>query len=284
MLASRLGGLLPPLTTDEALELASLQSISRPGFDESAFSIRPFRSPHHTASAVALVGGGNPPRPGEISLAHHGILFLDELPEFTRHVLEVLREPLESGQIMISRANHQVAYPARFQLVAAMNPCPCGYYGHDPTRCNCSVDRIEKYRGRVSGPLMDRIDIHVEVPALPMGAFSDDTMQPRGDEHEQAVLRVADARKLMLERAGKLNAYLTAKETAEICHLCTADQEMLDRAVHKLGLSARGYFKVLKVARTIADLNGKGNIEREHLREAMAFRGLAEAGRGVANR
>ncbi|XOV86248.1 MAG: YifB family Mg chelatase-like AAA ATPase [Pseudomonadota bacterium] len=278
MLASRLPGLLPPLSTAEALELASLQSISRRGFDHSGFGIRPFRSPHHTASAVALVGGGNPPKPGEISLAHNGILFLDELPEFARQVLEVLREPLESGRIMISRANHQVAYPARFQLVAAMNPCPCGFYGHDPTRCHCSLDRIEKYRSRVSGPLMDRIDIHVDVPALPMGAFSDASLQPEVNEHRRSVDIVAQARHMMVARAGKLNAHLTAAETTKSCPLSHSDQLLLDRAVHKLGLSARGYFKVLKVARTIADLAGCEHIETTHLGEAMAFRGMVESG------
>ncbi|MEX2327918.1 MAG: YifB family Mg chelatase-like AAA ATPase, partial [Pseudomonadales bacterium] len=208
MLASRLGTLLPPLRLHESLEVASIQSVSKYGFDVAEWGKRKFRNPHHTASAVALVGGGNPPKPGEISLAHHGVLFLDELPEFSRGVLEVLREPVESGKIIISRAHHQVSYPAQFQLVAAMNPCPCGYHGDKSNRCNCGIDQVEKYRGKISGPLLDRIDLHVEVPPLPLGALSDPVLKGDYQEHESARKRIEAARCAMLERAGKLNAHL----------------------------------------------------------------------------
>lgn len=274
MLASRLPGLLPPLELAQALEVASIQSISKYGFDSSNWSRRPFRSPHHTASGVALVGGGSPPKPGEISLAHQGVLFLDELPEYSRHVLEVLREPLESGRIIVSRANHQVTFPSRFQLVAAMNPCPCGYFGDDSDRCNCSIDQVEKYRGRISGPLMDRIDLHVDVPALPRGALSDPALKPSPGEHDEIVNRVTKAQAVMYARADKLNGHLSSKEVERDCMLAPDDQKRLDEAMYRLRLSARGYYKVLKVARTIADLSGSEMIESPHLAEALGYRKL----------
>ncbi|MFT7243184.1 MAG: magnesium chelatase family protein [Candidatus Azotimanducaceae bacterium] len=271
MLASRLPSLLPAMEQHESLEMASVQSVSRFNFARENWGTRPFRNPHHTASAVALVGGGNPPMPGEISLAHHGVLFLDELPEFSRHVLEVLREPLESGSIVISRANHQVTYPARFQLVSAMNPCPCGYFGDGTNRCDCRSDQIDRYRSRVSGPLLDRIDLHVQVPPLPRGTL----LQPSANlehEHEEAVEQVKQARLAMIERNGCVNAHLSSKETEQFCKLSQEDRSMLDNAMHKLGLSARGYYKVLKVARTIADLSGDEELTTPHLVEALAFR------------
>jgi magnesium chelatase family protein len=274
MLATRLPALLPPLARYEALELACIQSVSRYGFIADEWAMRPFRSPHHTASPVALVGGGNPPKPGEISLAHHGVLFLDELPEFTRAVLEVLRQPIESGRIVISRANHQITYPARFQFVAAMNPCPCGYFAVNSDRCNCGTDRVEKYQGKVSGPLLDRIDLHVDVPALPPGALSNPAFQPAEAEHGDAVADVANARRRMLDRTGKLNAHLNSRETERHCSLKTRDQKLLDKAMHSLGLSARAYFKVLRVARTVADLASSIDIETPHLAEALGFRRL----------
>lgn len=274
MLASRLPALLPPMSLEESLTVASIKSVSKHPFGYADWSARPFRSPHHTSSAVALVGGSNPPRPGEISLAHNGVLFLDEFPEFTRHVLEVLREPLESGRIIISRALRQVEYPAQFQLVVAMNPCPCGYFGDDSDRCNCTNDKIHRYRGRVSGPLLDRIDLHVDVPALPAGALSDPAYQPDTGEHERSVLAVANARLKMLARSNTLNAHLTSSCVAKICRLTPADSNLLDKAMTKLGLSARGYYKILKVARTIADLEGAENIRTSHLTEALGYRRL----------
>jgi magnesium chelatase family protein len=274
MLASRLPTLLPEPSPKEALEIASIQSVSRYNFQPENWGTRPFRSPHHTASAVALVGGGNPPLPGEISLAHQGVLFLDELPEFSRHVLEVLREPLESGSIIISRANHQVHYPAQFQLVSAMNPCPCGYYGDESNRCNCRYDQIEKYRGKTSGPLLDRIDLHINVPPLPKGTLSSNTAESSEDEHVAAREQVVKARARMLERNGKLNAHLSTAETNRYCQLTNQDRIMLDDVMHKLGMSARGFFKVLKVARTLADLMGEEKVTRPQIVEALAYRNL----------
>ena len=274
MLASRLPSLLPPMSLEESLTVASIKSVSKYPFEYTNWSARPFRMPHHTSSAVALVGGSNPPRPGEISLAHNGVLFLDELPEFTRHVLEVLREPLESGRIIISRALRQVEYPARFQLVAAMNPCPCGYFGDDSDRCNCSNDKIQRYKGRVSGPLLDRIDLHVDVPTLPTGALSDPAYRQDTGEHERSVNVVAAARLRMLARSNTLNAHMASSCVERVCRLTQADRNLLDKAMTKLGLSARGYYKILKVARTIADLEGSENIRTAHLTEALGFRRL----------
>jgi len=234
--------------------------------------MRPFRAPHHTASAVALVGGGAIPRPGEISLAHNGVLFLDELPEFERRVLEVLREPLESGRIVISRAARQAEFPASFQLVAAMNPCPCGYAGDPSGRCACTPDQIQRYRARVSGPLLDRIDLQVEVPRVPIAELR----QRAGTEESSAsvLVRVIAARERQLTRAGMANAQLGNREVERDCVLSAGDNTLLERAVDKLGLSARAYHRILRVARTIADLDGSERIHSAHLSEAIQYRRL----------
>jgi magnesium chelatase family protein len=269
MLAARLPGLLPPMTEAEALEAAAMQSLGEKGFQASNWMRRPYRAPHHTASAVALVGGGSDPRPGEISLAHHGVLFLDELTEFDRHVLEVLREPLESGRVAISRAARQVEFPARFQFIAAMNPCPCGYLGHYLGRCHCTPDQVLRYRGKVSGPLQDRIDIQIEVPALPPEHFE----QTAGSESSKTVCeRTWAARGHMLERQGKENAQLIAGEVDEYCVPSAEGSLLLRRAVSRLGLSARAYHRILKVARTIADIAGQQGIAAAHIAEAIQYR------------
>lgn len=274
MLASTLPTLLPEMSLEESLTVASIKSVSKYPFEYTNWYKRPFRSPHHTTSAVALVGGSSPPRPGEISLAHNGVLFLDELPEFTRHVLEVLREPIESGKIIISRAQRQVEYPSRFQLVAAMNPCPCGYYGDESDRCRCNNEQIRRYRARVSGPLLDRIDLHVDVPALPPGSLSNPSYREDTQEHQIKKEQITQARAVMYARSNKLNAYLSSRQIAEVCQLKSADRKMLDKAMTKLGLSARGYYKILKVARTIADLEESEKIETPHLSEALGYRRL----------
>ena len=269
MLASRLPGILPPLEEHEALELAAIRSVAGHDNDVRAWKKRAFRHPHHTASAAALVGGGSIPRPGEISLAHHGVLFLDELPEFNRHVLEVLREPLESGRIAISRAARQVEFPARFQLVAAMNPCPCGYAGDAVARCRCTPDGIARYRSRLSGPLLDRIDLTLDVPRIP----HTDLRGANGGETSAIVReRVVAARSRQLDRAGKPNAWLANREVERDCVLRQRDQDLLDRAVERLGLSARAYHRILRVARTIADLAGAACIETPHVTEAVQYR------------
>jgi magnesium chelatase family protein len=272
MLASRLPGIQPPMDEEEAVESAALASISEQGFSFEQWGQRPFRAPHHTASAVALVGGGSHPRPGEISLAHHGVLFLDELPEFDRKVLEVLREPLESGHITISRAARQAQFPARFQLVAAMNPCPCGYLGHPSGRCHCSGEQVARYRARISGPLLDRIDMHIEVPPLPRGTLQEPQHHSEPSATVQA--RVIACRNRQLERSGKANAQLGNREIKRDCRLSKSDALMLEQATERLGLSARAHHRILKVARTIADLAGSERIEQAHLGEAISYRKL----------
>jgi len=271
MLAQRLPGILPPMTDAEAIEACAVRSVANEPFDVRGWRQRPYRAPHHTASGVALVGGGSHPRPGEISLAHHGVLFLDELPEFDRRVLEVLREPMESGRIVISRAARQAEFPARFQLVAAMNPCPCGYAGDADGRCRCTPDAIARYRGRISGPLLDRIDIVSDVPRIPLtelnakrGAHDEDSASVRA--------RVIAARNVAMQRAGKPNAMLAVREIERDCALGDAERTLLERAMEKLSLSARAYHRVLRVARTIADLAGNERIAREHLAEAVQYR------------
>ncbi|NKN32902.1 YifB family Mg chelatase-like AAA ATPase [Marichromatium bheemlicum] len=274
MLAMRLPGLLPPLSEGEALESAAVRSVSASTpFDPARWCERPFRAPHHTASAVALVGGGSNPRPGEISLAHHGVLFLDELPEFDRRVLEVLREPLESGHIDISRAARQARFPARFQLVAAMNPCPCGYLGDPGGRCHCSREQVARYRARISGPLLDRIDLQIEVPRVELGALLAPTAA--GIEDSATVrMRVCAARARQQRRAGTVNAALGAAEIERDCALDAPGIRMMEQAMARLGLSARAYHRVLKVARTIADLEGAARIAPAHLGEAIGYRRL----------
>ncbi len=273
MLASRLPGILPPMEENEALEVAAVASVSDNGFDNTTWGQRPFRVPHHTASGVALVGGGAHPKPGEISLSHRGVLFLDELPEFDRRVLEVLREPLESGRIIISRAARQAEFPARFQLVAAMNPCPCGYLGDPGGRCRCSADAVSRYRGRISGPLLDRIDMHVEVPAPPREALRVGTP---GDGEDTATVqtRVVQARERMLARSGQPNATLGTRDLERVACLAEKDHQLLEAAVERLGLSARAYHRILRVARTVADLAGAQDIGSSHLAEAIGYRRL----------
>lgn len=269
MLASRLPGLLPPMTEDEAVESAAIASISAQGFSPARWGVRPFRAPHHTASAVALVGGGSHPRPGEISLAHHGVLFLDELPEFDRRVLEVLREPLESGHITISRAARQAQFPARFQLIAAMNPCPCGYLGHASGRCRCTEEQVLRYRARISGPLLDRIDLRIEVPSLPAEALR--AARP-GESSRVVRERATAARERQLARAGRPNARLRPADIARDCRLPPDARALLEQAVTRLGLSARSHDRILKVARTIADLAGAEDIGAAHVAEAVGYR------------
>ncbi len=272
MLASRLPGILPPMSEEEALETAAVHSITNGGFDPATWRIRPFRAPHHTASGVALVGGGGQPRPGEISLAHNGVLFLDELPEFSRHVLEVLREPLESGRITISRAARQAEYPARFQLVAAMNPCPCGYHGHPGGRCRCSPEQVERYRLRLSGPLLDRIDMHVEVPALDFAALGGEAKS--GETSAAVRERVCAARERQQARGVPANARLEGRALEDHCRLDAAGRDLLQQAITRLGLSARATHRILRLARTIADLAGDEVIRPAHLGEAVGYRRL----------
>jgi len=273
MLATRLPGILPPMSEIEAMESAAIQSISDKGFDMRNWRQRPFRAPHHTASGIALVGGGSQPRPGEVSLAHHGVLFLDELPEFDRRVLEVLREPLESGVISISRAARQSEFPARFQLLAAMNPCPCGYAGDPGGRCHCSADQVNRYRSRVSGPLLDRIDMHVHVSAMPVDQLMSRN-KPDPEHSEQIRSRVIRARKRQCARNGKINAYLNNSETEKVVRLEDEHRALLNKAMNKLNLSARAYHRVLRVARTIADLADEEGVSPDHLSEAIGFRNL----------
>ncbi|MGH8190709.1 MAG: YifB family Mg chelatase-like AAA ATPase [Rhodanobacteraceae bacterium] len=276
MLAARLPSILPPMSEAEAIEACAVRSVAGVPFDVNGWRQRPYRAPHHTASGVALVGGGSHPRPGEISLAHNGVLFLDELPEFDRRVLEVLREPLESGRIVISRAAHQAEFPARFQLVAAMNPCPCGYAGDPDGRCRCTPDAIARYRGRISGPLLDRIDLVVEVPRLSLAEL-DAARNPNDEDSATVHARVVASRERAVRRAGKPNAALATRELERDCALGDAERTLIERAMEKLSLSARAYHRVLRVARTIADLAGSERIAREHLAEAVQYRRMDAA-------
>ena len=272
MLAGRLPGLLPPMTQATALESAAILSLVDQ-FRPAHFACRPYRSPHHTASSAALVGGGSVPRPGEISLAHQGVLFLDELPEFDRRVLEALREPLESGSIHISRAARQAEFPARFQLIAAMNPCPCGYHGDPQGRCRCTPDQIARYRNKLSGPLLDRIDLQIEVPALPAEALQN---PPDGESSATVRARVSIARERQLQRQGKPNARLNTREIDRYCQPDAAGAALLRQALTRLNLSPRAYHRILRVARTIADLATQNELSSNHIAEAIQFRRFAK--------
>ncbi len=272
MLASRLPALLPPLTEQQAIDSAAIRSVSNQGFDIKEWMQRPFRAPHHTASGVALVGGGSSPKPGEISLAHNGVLFLDELTEFDRHTLDVLREPLETGTITISRAARQSEFPANFQLIAAMNPCPQGYNCDGKSLCQCTKEQQLKHRSRISAPLLDRIDIHIEVPAIDRKALADNT-QIR-ETNITVKSRINHAYEKQLARSGKSNAELSSRETEKHCQLQTAEIKLLDQAMEKLKLSARAYHRILRMSRTIADLDDAENIQAKHLTEAISYRSL----------
>jgi magnesium chelatase family protein len=285
MLARRLGSILPPLTFDEALECTAIHSVAGTlPAGAGLLSARPFRAPHHTISNVALVGGGAIPRPGEISLAHNGVLFLDEMPEFDRRVLEVMRQPLEEGRVTIARAARTAVFPARFVLAAAMNPCPCGYAGDDRRACRCSPAQVARYRGRLSGPLRDRIDLIVEVPAVPVTVLADSAP---GESSDAIRLRVLRARERQRHRYGgggpRTNAELRGSRLADVCRLDAEGRALLRQAVARFGLSARGYDRVLKVARTIADLAIADEIGAGHVAEALQYRVVergADAGTG----
>lgn len=274
MLAQRLPGLLPAMSETEALESAAIHSLEG-GFDASRWGRRPFRAPHHSASAAALVGGGANPRPGEISLSHHGVLFLDELPEFERRVLEALREPLETGSVTVARARRRVEFPARFQLVAAMNPCPCGYHGHPHKACRCSPEQLARYRARLSGPLLDRVDLTVEVPALP---HADLLGAEAGESSAVVRTRVEAARAIQLARQGVPNARLDPARVAALAQPDEAGARLLAQAMDRLNLSARAYHRVLRVARTLADLAGAERPGVVHIAEAIQYRRSLDAG------
>lgn len=268
MLASRLPGILPPMTEREALEAASIQSICHQAINDSSWLTRPFRAPHHTASAAALVGGGSQPKPGEISLAHNGVLFLDELPEFERKVLDVLREPMESGEVTISRALSKQTFPANFQLIAAMNPSPTGFYNDNRS----TPEQVLRYLNRLSGPFLDRIDIQIEVARLPKGLWAQE--QQKAESSSTVRERVAACRNRQLKRQGKANAYLTSADLRSFCELSAEDHEFLELAVEKLGLSTRAHHKIIKIARTLADMDNKENIDHSHLTEALSYRAM----------
>ena len=260
------------MTESESLETAALASISHAGLDYRKWGIRPFRTPHHSCSSVALAGGGSRPRPGEISLAHNGVLFLDELPEFGRHTLEILREPIESGRIVISRAARQATFPARFQLVTAMNPCPCGMAGDNSGRCYCSGEQIQRYRNRISGPLLDRIDIQIEVIRPKSSILSTPT---DNIENSAAVReRVIESRQIQTARAGKSNAMMSNGDLKKFCHIENDTLQLLEHATEQLYLSPRACHRILKVSRTIADLDQAESISSVHVAEAIAFRRL----------
>jgi magnesium chelatase family protein len=272
MLAQRLPTLMPPMDYPDALEVAAVRSVAGLEIAAAKFYQRPFRSPHHGASSAALVGGGARPRPGEISLAHRGILFLDELPEFPRPGLEALREPIETGQVCIARANGQATFPARFQLVAAMNPCPCGFHGDSSVHCSCSPARVDRYRQKVSGPLLDRIDLYVEVGRPPVNAFYGETYS--GETSADVRSRVVAARRKQRDRGVACNAELAGERIKQYCALNEASRKLLDHAAEKFALSVRAYQRVLRIARTIADLDDATLISTMHVAEAIRLRGI----------
>ncbi len=268
MLASRLPGILPPMTEQEALEAASIQSICHQNIDDTSWLKRPFRAPHHTASSAALVGGGSQPQPGEISLAHNGVLFLDELPEFDRKVLDVLREPMESGEVCISRALQKLTFPAKFQLIAAMNPSPTGFYNDNRS----TPEQVLRYLNRLSGPFLDRIDIQIEVARLPRGMWSKDDQ--KGESSEAIRQRVVKCRAIQIARQGIANAHLGSAEVRQYCQLNAKDNEFLELAVEKLGLSTRAHHKILKIARTLADMEGLEDINYTNITESLSYRAM----------
>jgi magnesium chelatase family protein len=281
MLAQRLPGILPPLTFEEALETTKIHSVAGLlGGARALVATRPFRNPHTTISDAGLIGGGSNPRPGEVSLAHHGVLFLDELAEFRRNVLEVLRQPIEDARVTLSRAAISLTYPSRFMLVAAMNPCPCGHFGDSQRRCTCSPLAVQRYLGRVSGPLLDRIDLHVEVPAVRYRDLSD----RRAGEPSTAIReRVSRAREVQRARFADrkdvhANAHMAARDLREHCRIDQGAESLLRTAITRLGLSARAYHRVMKIARTIADLDGGGDISPAHVSEAIQYRSLDRTG------
>jgi magnesium chelatase family protein len=272
MLAKRLPGILPPLSEPEALEVATIASMGGKGFDASEWCQRPFRSPHHSCSAAALIGGGSVPRPGEISLAHLGVLFLDELPEFDREALECLREPLENGHVSIARAAHHTDYPARFQLIAAMNPCPCGYLGEDAGQCRCTPGQIQRYQARISGPLLDRLDLHVRMESVEPALLLRSAVV--SESSAAVAARILAAREIQMRRQRMCNANLDSAGIERVCNLTAEGSHIVERALQRFGLSVRGYHRVLKVARTVADLEGAEQIGAGHVSEALLFRQL----------
>lgn len=277
MLAKRLPSILPPLTLQEALETTKIHSVAGRLQKETALLYnRPFRSPHHTISDIALVGGGNNPQPGEISLAHNGVLFLDELPEFKRSVLEVMRQPLEERRVTISRAKFSIEYPTSFMLVASMNPCPCGYFNHPEKECVCAPGMVQKYLSKVSGPLLDRIDIHIEVTPVNFEQLTDSRKSELSKNIRERVIRARDIQSKRFENNKEIysNAQMSSTQVREVCQINTIAQNLLKTAMNKLQLSARAYDRILKVARTISDLAGSEEIKTEHLAEAIQYRSL----------
>jgi magnesium chelatase family protein len=284
MLAKRLPSILPPMSLEEALETTKIHSVAGMMSDnDSLITVRPFRSPHHTISDVALVGGGTYPQPGEISLAHHGVLFLDELPEFKRTVLEVMRQPIENRSITISRAKFTVDYPASFMLITSMNPCPCGYYNHPEKACVCAPGMVQKYLNKISGPLLDRIDLHVEVTPVPFRELSKMKKSEKSSEVRKRVIAARNIQERRFEEDDGIfaNAQMSPKQLRKYCRIEDSGQELMKTAMEKLGLSARAYDRILKVSRTIADLDNSENINNEHLAEAIQYRSLDRDGWGT---